>query len=146
MLLPVELGIEYEEFALWDLVPPELRGILLNLTWNNAELWALPLPVEQVSVATLSWQLDVRWWRHAGQYFAIRPTEVAADPERYAAHWQRTMAADLRWPIHVVERNDRLVILDGVHRLLKAHLAGATEIAARRMTVDDVRRIARRRS
>jgi len=141
----VDLGDDYETFVHWDIVPTELRSVLLNITWNNSDLWAIPLPVEQVSVASLSWQLDLRWWRHAGQHFVIRPTEVAADPERYAAQWQRTLAADLHWPIHVVQRDDRLVLLDGVHRLLRAHLTGVDMIPARLLTVADVRRIARRR-
>jgi hypothetical protein len=38
------------------------------------------------------------------------------------------MAADLAYPIHLVEHKGRLVVLDGYHRLLKATIQGRREI------------------
>jgi hypothetical protein len=40
------------------------------------------------------------------------------------------MASDLGHPIHLVEHNGCLVILDGYHRLLKAAIEGCAEIDA----------------
>jgi hypothetical protein len=131
-------------FPLADLVPPELQGVLLNVTWDDATLFELPLAVEQILVGELRWQLDLRWWRDGPQYFAITPNQVRQDPLRYPAQWQRVVAADLACPIHVVENGGRLTVLDGVHRLLKADCERAVTIAARRLTMNDVHRIARR--
>ena len=39
----------------------------------------------------------------------------------FRPHYQRVMDADLDFPIHLVAYRGRLVVLDGVHRLLKAH-------------------------
>jgi hypothetical protein len=33
----MEIGADYETFVHWDLVPADLRGVLLNVTWDNAE-------------------------------------------------------------------------------------------------------------
>lgn len=43
------------------------------------------------------------------------------------------MAADLGCPLDLLFRNGRWVILDGVHRLLKADLLGLGNIQVRRL-------------
>src|SRR4051812_23937572 len=140
-----KMNTDLEPFALIDLVPAELRDVVLNIAWDNEALYALSLPVEHLVVADQRWQLDLPWWRDGERLFAATPNQVRIAPHRHAAQWQRTLAADLRYPIHVVDNGGRLTILDGVHRLLKADEAGATHILARRLKMDDVRRIARRR-
>jgi len=137
---------DLEPFALIDLVPLELREVVLNITWDNEALYALSLPVEHIIVADQRWQLDLPWWRDGEKLFAVTPNQVRIEPRRYAAQWQRTLAADLRYPIHVVENGERLTILDGVHRLLKADMSGAEHIPARRLKMDDLVRIAHRRT
>jgi hypothetical protein len=52
---------------------------------------------------------------------------------RYAEHHRRTMAADLGCPIDLLLRNGRWVILDGVHRLLKADLLRLGNVPVRRL-------------
>ena len=51
------------------------------------------------------------------------------------------MAADLGRPIHLVEHNGRLVVLDGVHRLLKAALEGRAAIDAMVLSQEDLESI-----
>jgi hypothetical protein len=69
--------------------------------------------------------------------------EVAADPARYAEQHARTMAADLRHPLDAVRRpGGRLTILDGVHRLLRAHLGGLQSVRVRVLEWTELDRIA----
>ena len=111
--------------------PPELEGIILAFDWDRARLHALVLPVDEVPVAALAWMLDLRWWKFAHAHFAVTPNQVRANPARYALHWERTRAADLAFPIHLAETApSRWTILDGVHRLLKASMAGERTIRA----------------
>jgi hypothetical protein len=49
-------------------------------------------------------------------------------------HYQRVMDADLDFPIHLVAYRGRLVVLDGVHRLLKAHFLRRRWIEAKTAT------------
>lgn len=116
-------------FDLWDRVPPVLAAFLPNVQWSRERLHALSLPIVDVPIDELRWQLSLPWWRGPGGPFELTPDEVRRSPDRYAAQWTRTLAADLRYPIHLLQR-DRLIVLDGVHRLLKADLSGATSIAA----------------
>jgi hypothetical protein len=83
----VELGDDYERFALWDLVPPELRGILLNLTWNNAELWTPPLGARR-------WSLNVCF---------STPTSTVASASRRS----KSFIACTRWPVKLTKKPRR---------------------------------------
>ena len=123
-------------------VPPELAGIILSFDWDRTRLHALDLPVEEIAIAELRWQLGLRWWKHDGRHFAVTPNEVGADPVRYEQQWQRTVTADLAYPIHITETAPgRWTILDGVHRLLKADIASARTIHAMRVRDLDAIRI-----
>jgi hypothetical protein len=114
--------------------PPELEGIVLDFDWDRARLHALVLPVEEIPVAALAWMLDLRWWKVADAHFAVTPNQVRANPTQYAQHWERTLAADLAFPIHVAETApSRWTIVDGVHRLLKAEVAGERTIRVHRV-------------
>ena len=99
-------------------------------SWDLSKLWALDLPVSSLEVSTLSWQLDLPWWRVGDRWFAVAPSQVWADPGRFADQWERTMRADLGRPIHLRESERGPLILDGVHRLLKAAVEGRTRISA----------------
>jgi len=129
-------------FALSHLVPAALRDVLLDCEWDRAALHALELPVDHVAVDELRWQLDLPWWRDGARYFAVTPREVRAHPARHAAQWNRTLAADLSYPIHLAETRPALwTILDGVHRLLKADVLGHAHIAAMRLDAVALRRV-----
>ena len=75
--------------------------------------------------------LDLPYWRDGGRPFQITPAQVKADPARYQEQYKRTMVADLAHPLDLLFRNDRWVILDGVHRLLKADVLGLSQVRVR---------------
>ncbi|MFD7156441.1 hypothetical protein ACFV9C_17665 [Kribbella sp. NPDC059898] len=112
-------------------IPPALTAYILDFHWNLDRLHALDLPVTELPLATLAHHLDLPFWAYDGP-FQITPRQVAADPVAYHAQYERTLSADLRHPIDVVHRpDDRLTILDGVHRLLRADLEHRDTISAR---------------
>src|SRR3954468_22937542 len=102
-------------------VPPALQGVLKDDRWDISKLWALDLPIENVATASLAWQLDLPWWRAGEEWFAVTPNEVAEAPHGpFREQCERTVAVDLAFPIYLRPAAGTLVILDGVHRLLKA--------------------------
>ena len=112
-------------------IPPELTAYILDFHWDVERLHALDLPTVDLPVADLAHHLDLPFWAYDGP-FQVTPRQVAADPVTYRAQYERTLAADLRHPIDVVHRpDDRLTILDGVHRLLRAELEHHRTITAR---------------
>ena len=89
---------------LYRLLPPELALYMPALAWEHERLWALDLPVEQMAIDELAWQLDLPWWRNRERFFAVRPREVEAAPDRHAGQYRRTLAADLAYPIDITQR------------------------------------------
>ena len=102
----------------------------MEFAWDLQRLHSLALPSERIPLDELAWHLELPYWRAPdGRFFAVTPLEVIANPSRYREQFERTVRADLDRPIHLHRRGDRSVILDGVHRLLKAHLIGCSTIA-----------------
>ena len=126
-------GGAFLSFPLQELVPAELRGVLCEFVWDSDKLRRLPLPVGTVTVDSLRWHLDLPYWRYDSQPFQVTPAQVKADPARYEEQYQRAMATDLGYPLDLLIRNDRWVILDGVHRLLKADVLGLRHVRVRRL-------------
>ena len=123
-------------------VPPELTAYILDFHWDVERLHALDLPAVELPVADLADHLDLPFWAYDGP-FQVTPRQVAADPVTYRAQYERTLAADLRHPIDVVHRPDnRLTILDGIHRLLRAELEGRSSVTVRLLEWSDLDRIA----
>jgi hypothetical protein len=121
---------------LYRQLPAELRPYALEREWDRERLRRLRLPVEQMRVATLEWQLALPWWRHGERYFCVRPLEVLTIPNPYREHFDRAMDADLAHPLHVTLRSGRWVVVDGVHRLLKAFTLGESTVPVRKLTAD----------
>lgn len=111
-------------FPLKDQIPPELKPYLLTYRWDINKLHALKLPIETVPINDLLWYLDLPWWQHNGRAFTITPRHVQQEPHKYPEQYQRTMNANLQFPLTVRKGNSRIIIMDGIHRLLKAAIAG----------------------
>jgi hypothetical protein len=103
------------------MTPAPMRDVFPQTHWQLGKLWALDLRVEPVEVADLLWMFDLPLWQLNGERFKVTPNQVAATPMNFRPHYERVMDADLDFPIHLVAYRGRLVVLDGVHRLLKAH-------------------------
>jgi hypothetical protein len=120
-----------------------LQPYILDFHWDLDLLHALDLPTTELAVADLADHLDLPFWAYDGRPFQVTPRQVAAAPHRYQEQYARTLAADLRHPLDVVRRPDqRITILDGVHRLLRAELEGRTTVAVRVLSWGELDRIA----
>jgi hypothetical protein len=138
--------VNRQPFPLQQELPRELHGVILDFHWDQALLWALELAVVDVPVAELSWHLQLPFWAKDGRPFQVSPLGVAAEPETHAEQYARTMAADLSYPLDVVRRPEgHVTILDGVHRLLRAHLEGLGSVRVRVLRWEQLDAIAVRR-
>jgi hypothetical protein len=109
--------------------PPEVAPWLVDLAY--AEVHGRDRPIELMPVRELEWILDVPLWWDGGHPFRLRPRDVLGEPERNRAQYVRTSEADLAIPIDVAWHHGRWIVVDGVHRLLKAVSLGHTAVAAR---------------
>jgi hypothetical protein len=102
----------------------------MPFAWELDRLRGLRLQRITVPAATFEWMLDLPVWRHGGDWFTVSPRQVRDDPSAYRTQWERTLRADLTWPMHVTHRDGRMVIIDGVHRLLRASAEGRHDLPA----------------
>jgi hypothetical protein len=116
----------------------------LTFFWDVRKLWAVDLPVVSMRVQELEWLLDRPFWKDGHRKLALRPHDVAADPERYLAEYERAMAADLSCPINVIYLRGRWVIMDGLHRLLKAWMCDHETILAKQALEQHIRLFSRK--
>jgi hypothetical protein len=140
-----ELELQRERFPrhhLFAEIPSALRGWLLPIKWDRELLWALDLPRRRLEVEELRWHLDLPWWRRDGVWFQVTPREFVADPAAHPEHMDRLATADLSYPLQIVCRHQRWLILDGIHRLVKAELLGLTNIVVATLTPADIAKIA----
>ena len=102
------------------------------IDWDVESLWAMDLQTVSLPIGALLWHLDVPVWpNEAGQTYCVTPREVIENVAKNKEEYRRIIEADLGYPIEVLALDRRLMILDGIHRLTKAHLEGRTEISAR---------------
>ncbi len=113
----------------------------LPFEWDQERLWRFAKPAHSLPMTQLEWHLDVPFWSHDGVPFQVTPRQVAMSPGLYAAQFRRTLASDLQYPLVVIKWRGRWTILDGVHRLLKARLAGLDPISVRCVDRADLRLI-----
>jgi len=124
-------------------IPTALRGWLLPIEWDRELLWALGLPRRRLALEALRWHFDLPWWRRDGVWFQVTPREFMAHPEAHPEHADRVAKADLSYPLHVVLRHQRWLILDGVHRLVKAEMLGLRDVVVSTLAPADIAKIAR---
>jgi hypothetical protein len=109
----------------------------IDFHWDVRKLWAADLPIVELDVAELSELLDLPFWS-INQRSDVRPIEVALNPTAFADEYTRVMQTDLTYPINVIWLRHRWVILDGLHRLLKARVLAHPTITARAAQLHDL--------
>lgn len=116
-------------------MPAVLRDVVLDFVWDRDRLWSLDLHVTWVPVAELDWHLGLPMWALNGRPFVVTPEQVARHPHAFREQYARTMAADMSFPLHVLDRPTKLTLLDGMHRLLRAHVNGSEAIQVKKLPV-----------
>ncbi|MEZ4320405.1 MAG: hypothetical protein R3F61_23195 [Myxococcota bacterium] len=83
-----------------------------------------------VSVAELEPHLDLAYWASAppDRVFDLAPRAVLEDPGMHADHAARIDAAEVRWPIRLVDIGGFTMVLDGLHRLARAVRDGVVRV------------------
>lgn len=125
-------------------IPTALRGWLLPIDWDRERLWVLDLPRRRLKLEELRWHHELPWWRRDGVWFQLTPREFLAHPAAHPEHADRVANADLSYPVHVILRRQRWLILDGIHRLVKADILDLSEILVAALSPADIPKIARR--
>jgi predicted ATP-grasp superfamily ATP-dependent carboligase len=112
--------------------PASLKKVGLNFRWDSKKIWALKLPITKMDITKLIWHFNLPFWDKEGtDEWNLTPWELIKNPEKEPAHLEKIHRADLKHPIDITKQKGRYIILDGLHRLVKAFMRGDKNISVR---------------
>lgn len=117
-------------------LPAHIQEYAFDFRWDNKLLWRLDVATEAMDTNELVWHFDIPWLHTEGERFNLTPTEIMLNPSLYKEQYERTMRSDLSYPIDVMENKGHWLILDGLHRLMKAVDSGQTTVTVRKIPRD----------
>lgn len=104
---------------------------------NYEKLWALVLPIKEVSISSLQNNLDIPYLEMEGtDDWNLSINQLLSNLKDEPNHTTKMENADLSHPIDMYKYNDQWIILDGVHRLAKAISLGYKTVKVREISED----------
>ncbi|HIH50661.1 MAG: alpha/beta fold hydrolase [Candidatus Micrarchaeaceae archaeon] len=126
--------LAYKQIGKPKVMPKIIKDVGFDFDWSSRKVWALDISVTTIPISDLAWHFDVHFWNKPdGGYYDLTPNEVLADPQRYKSEYDRVLNCDMKHPIDIMENKGRLLILDGLHRLVRAKLLGMDVVKVRKI-------------
>ncbi len=119
-------------------LPKIIEDVGFDFHWDNSKVWALDIPVEDMDISELEWHFDIPFWDKPNGYYDLKPNDVLSNPDLYKEEFERTMKADLSHPLDIMFWKERWLLLDGLHRLVKAKRLGYRNVKVRKIPVEAV--------
>lgn len=113
-------------------VPQIIKDVGFDFDWDEKKVWALDVPTEEINIEALTWHFSIPFLWEGGMY-NLEPQNVIDHPDAHTGEYKRTMEADLRYPIDIMENKGKWLILDGLHRLMKASILKMDKIQVRKV-------------
>lgn len=121
---------------------PEIINI--GFKTDEPKLWALDLPIEEIEISEIEYNLDICYLEQEGtDDWNLSPRMLIENFEKEISHAKQTEKADLLHPIEIYNHKGKWIILDGVHRFTKAVRLGHTTIKVRRIS-EEIAQITKR--
>lgn len=128
----------------WEDRPQIIKDVGFDFMWDSKKVWALNIPVEEMDMQDLIWHFDIPFWEAQDtDDYNLTPWEVMDDTEKHSTHYKKVQEADLKYPIDIMENKGRWLILDGLHRLVKAHMQGLKKVNVRKIPRGKISEITR---
>ncbi len=122
-------------------IPKIIEKVGFDFSWSEKKVWELDVPVEEMNIEELEWHFDIPFWSTQGWYYDLKPIDVIKFPDVYKQEYDRTMEADLSYPIDIMINKGKWLILDGLHRLLKLKILGKNKVNVRKIPRDNIKDI-----
>ncbi|MGH7141440.1 MAG: glycosyltransferase [Minisyncoccia bacterium] len=130
--IDISIGLEKRGTGKKD-IPQIIKDVGFDFDWDNEKVWALDVPTEEMDITELAWHFDVPFLWEDGVY-NLTPREVIEHPKAHEKEYDRTMRADFAHPIEIMHNKERWLILDGLHRLMKASMLGDKIVRVRKIS------------
>ncbi len=119
-------------------LPQIIKEVGFDFSWDEKKVWQLDVPVTEMNLSELEWHFDIPflWWGRG--IYNLTPRTVMEKPADYPKEYERTMKADIKFPIDIMENKGRWLILDGLHRLMRLYVLGEKKIRVRIISRDRI--------
>lgn len=115
-------------------LPKVIKDVGFDFHWDVKKVWVLDLPVEEMNMKDLEWHFDIPFWWTKGGFYDFKPIWVIENPDKYPDRYERIMNTDLSCPLDIMYWKDKWLLLDGLHRLVKAKLEGKRKVKVRKIS------------
>lgn len=115
--------------------PGILEDVGFDIYVNTQKLRDLPLPIEEVDIQDLTWCFDYPVWEKDGtDDWNLTPWEVIKNDVGTAEHRKKVDEVDMQYPIVIISNKDKWIVLDGIHRLVRAYELGNKTIKVKKLS------------
>ncbi len=122
--------------------PKSIQEVDIPFEKDDAKIQALDLPVEEMDINELLWHFDYPFWEKEGtDEWNLTAWELIKNPEKEPTHYKRVQNVDLSYPLQIMRHNGRWLLLDGLHRLVKAYLEGKKTVKVRKVPYSAIKLI-----
>lgn len=119
-------------------IPDIIKKVGFDFDWDEKRVWALDVPITEMDIKELIWHFDIPFHWYGDGVYNLTSKEIIENPEKYKEEYERTMKADLKYPIDIMKNKDRWLILDGLHRLMRAYIQGLKIVQVRIIPRDKI--------
>ena len=114
-------------------LPKIIEEVGFDFHWSEEKVWKLNVPVEEMPISELGWHFDVPFWFTENGFYDLKPREVIENPEKWKKEYDRTMNSNLDYPLDIMYWKNRWLLLDGLHRLVKAKILKLESVKVRKI-------------
>ena len=125
-------------------IPQSVLEYGFDFDWDEKDVWKLDYPEQEISIEILEWHFDIPFWNWNNEWYVLKPLDVINNPIKYKSQYDRVMQSDITYPIDVMMNKDRLVILDGLHRLVKCKFLGMNKVKVRIISRSEIPNISKK--
>src|SRR3989338_4045596 len=115
-------------------IPKIIEDVGFDFRWDSKKVWKLDIPTTEMDIQELVWHFEIPFWElDDADDYNLTPQQVISGIKGTKAHQEKINKADLKHPIDIMENKDRWLILDGLHRLVKAYQIGMKKVSVRKI-------------
>ena len=123
-------------------IPNIIKKVGFDFRWDSKKVWKLDLPVVNMDVNDLIWHFDIPFWeKEDTDDYNLTPWEVINKEKGTKEHRKKVADANLEYPIDIMENKGMWLILDGLHRLVKAYESGSKQVRVRKIPREKISEI-----
>lgn len=116
-------------------VPQIIKKVGFDFHWDERKVWKLKVPAEEMPISKLEWHFKIPFWRLPDNTpYSLKPIDVINHPEKFEKEYKRTLQADLKHPIDIMWNKGQWLLLDGLHRVVKAKILGMETVRVRKIS------------